>query len=118
MPFFLPSEHVGTAHLFAVQMALWQSEAPTHVLPSAQGEQGAPPPQSMSVSLLFLAPSEQVAAHTLLVQTPPLQSVLAPHALPVAQSGHAPPQSMSVSEPFLAPSAQPAPAHVLSLQTL
>jgi hypothetical protein len=85
------------------QTRLWQSVPDLQVLPSAQ-ESEHEPPQSTSVSALFLTLSVQLAAwhlagvpeHTPLSQSfAPEQPCVAPHL------GHDEPQSMSVSVPFL-----------------
>src|SRR5260221_185474 len=74
------------------------------------------PPQSMSDSVRFKTPSEQVAAsQNPLVQTRLAQSAAAPHFLPSTHVAHpeaGPPQSLSDSVPFNTPS-----AHVGSWQT-
>jgi hypothetical protein len=84
-----------------------QSPLPVHILPLLHFGQ-LRPPQSTSVSVPFLTPSEQLGAwhlptvHTLLWQSEPLV-----HILPDGHAGHVPPpQSMSVSMPFLTPSVQ------------
>jgi hypothetical protein len=62
VPFFAPSEHVGTAHLYVAvgHTELWQSRGNRQLLAFAQGEQVGPP-QSTSVSLPFLVVSLQPA---------------------------------------------------------
>jgi hypothetical protein len=56
------------------------------------------PPQSWSVSVPFWTPSVQVGAEQVTLQTPPKQSVGAPHFLPVPHLPQlGPPQSMSLS---------------------
>jgi hypothetical protein len=65
-------------------------------------------PQSTSVSVPFLTPSEQLAAWQMLpTHTPLWQSLAAKQSLPLMHLLQvAPPQSMSVSVPFLIKSAQ------------
>jgi hypothetical protein len=60
------------------------------------------PPQSVSLSVPFLTPSEQLAArHTLAVHTPLAQSELIAQPRPVLQAPQVPPpQSTSVSLPL------------------
>src|SRR5258708_39780490 len=79
-----------------------QSPFPVHILPVPHAGQ-EPPPQSTSVSVPFLTPSEQLGAwhfppvHTMLWQSRPAE-----HDLPAGHAGHVPPpQSTSVSLPFL-----------------
>ncbi len=80
--------------------------------PFATAHLGAPvifPPQSMSVSSAFLAPSVAVGLEHVFAagsHTPLVQSVAAPQAKVSAQRGAAPgpPQSTSVSSPFFTPS--------------
>ncbi len=71
----------------------------------------------MSVSLPSCCPSVQVAAHLLLVHTPPLQSPFIAQVLLNPHPGQVPPpQSMSVSAPSVTPSVQVAVAHTVALQ--
>jgi hypothetical protein len=80
---------------------LTQSEPTMQAFPVAHAAQ-VPPPQSTSVSLPFLTPSEQVGTR----QTPPEQTLLEQseemrQTLPLAQAAQVPPpQSTSVSLPF------------------
>src|SRR5207253_2195365 len=104
----------------AVQMPLRQSLPSAQLLPSTHAVQ-LPPPQSMSVSLPFLAASLQVAARQMRLQVPLWQSPAAPQLTPFAHflpcpSQVTPPQSTPVSVPFLTPSLQVGAWHV-TLQT-
>jgi hypothetical protein len=86
---------------------VWQSLPELHILPPAQGRQDKPP-QSTSLSVPFLTPSEQLAgAQRNIRQTPLAQSLPVLHTLKSPQGGHVPPpQSTSVSFPSLIPSRQ------------
>ena len=87
------------------QTPLTQSSASTQRRASPQGSH--PPPQSTSVSSLFLTPSSQRAsAHSPLVHRRLTQSVATLHAAWAAQGPQAPPQSTSDSSPFWRPSSQ------------
>jgi hypothetical protein len=101
-PFLTTSTQVAGWHVepgpgFAAHTPLWQSAFTTHVFTSAQrGHEASVPPQSMSVSLPFLAPSggTQVAAlHTPPVHTPLRQSTGSMHAWPSAHPPQSRPQS-------------------------
>jgi hypothetical protein len=105
-----------------VHTKLSQSSGAAQSWPALHGAHE--PPQSTSVSLPLLTPSEQLGGwhcpppHTLLVQSLP-----AVHVCPTAQSPQAaPPQSTSVSVPFFTPSVhvalwQTLPVHTLLLQS-
>src|SRR5579883_1211442 len=103
LPFSTLSLHEGAAHTALTQTRLVQSAPRMQCRPGAQAGQ-APPPQSTSVSLPSLPPSEQppFAAHTALTHEPLRQSASTRQLLPSAQAGQAPPpQSTSVSLPSL-----------------
>src|SRR5262245_2571878 len=69
------------------------------------------PPQSVSVSPLFVSLSLQLSWQVP-AQAWPTQSLLVAQALPGPQAGHSlPPQSLSVSAPFLEPSPHDTGAH-------
>ena len=79
MPFWTASLQLGAAHLPSPpQTPLSQSPATEQTLPSAQGSHplSAPPPQSVSLSPLFLTVSTQVGATHVppVEQTPEVQS--------------------------------------------
>jgi hypothetical protein len=81
-----------------------QSALIRHALLSAQGLH-ASPPQSMSVSALFLVPSKQLAdAHTPLEQSEVEQSLLTRQSFPSKHAEQLPPQSTSLSLPLVMPS--------------
>ena len=87
-----------------LQKFVRQSLAARQDLLSAQSPQVAPP-QSTSVSVPFLTPSEHVGAwQTLATQTLLAQSLATVQPPPAPQPAHEPPQSMPVSAPFLTPS--------------
>jgi hypothetical protein len=92
---------------------LSQSLGARQVRPSTQNGHSAPP-QSLSVSSWFFAPSPQVGVwQTPVAQTALVQSELAPHLRPGAQSPQfGPPQSTSVSAWFLILSTQDGAAQV------
>src|SRR3954465_9254425 len=80
------------------------------------------PPQSTSVSLLFLTPSVQLGTAQVLVvvpvHTPLAQSPAAAQTFPLAHFAHfGPPQLRSVSIPFLTASSQAGAAHSPPLHT-
>jgi len=117
-PFEIASEHVAGWHTPPEQCLLWQSGFAPHAFASAQG--GQLPPQSVSVSSPFFAPSPQPggAQMWLVAQNAVVQSPLTRQPEPLGQPAQYPPQSMSVSVPFFCPSAQPAAWHKEFLQTL
>jgi hypothetical protein len=82
---------------------LWQSVTTLQSLLVPQAEHE--PPQSVSVSVPFLVPSEQLDAwHVPAMHTPLVQSAPVVQPLPSAHlsvGAHEPPQSTSVSVPFL-----------------
>jgi hypothetical protein len=99
-----------------MQEALSQSPFARQVLPNPHGVQ--PVPQSVSLSLPFLAPSSQRGAWQLLpVQTALAQSVASVQPRPVAQPGQPPPQSTPVSVPFCVKSAHVAVAQFFCVHT-
>jgi hypothetical protein len=122
LPFLTESEQVPVWHLSGEpeQTPLWQSLPAAHVLPSTHLPQDAPP-QSVSVSLPFFTPSEQLDDWHLSgepEQTPLWQSPATAHVAPAAHlPQEAPPQSMSVSTPFLTPSAHVGAWHTPAVQT-
>src|SRR3569623_2289910 len=90
-----------------------------HIRLFAQRLAGAhEPPQSTSVSVPFSTMSVQDGTAQVLVvvplQTPLVQSVAAPHFLPLAHLGQAPPQFRSVSVPFWTASGHEGAAQVPS----
>jgi hypothetical protein len=96
------AEHMPLMQMFDVQSALAAQPLPlSHLVEQV-------PPQSMSVSLPFFAPSVHVAvAQRPPVHAPPVQSVFTEQSSPFAQSGQLPPpQSTSVSAAFFTPSVQ------------
>ena len=99
---------VPSAPTELVHEPLAQSPEAAHALPAAHLPQL--PPQSMSVSVPFFTPSEQVAPWHLSgapEHTPLWQSPATAHVAPVAHLPQlAPPQSTSVSVPFLTTSVQ------------
>ncbi len=82
LPFWTPSAHVGTRHVFCLQTPCRQSSAASQICPGAHVAPHAPP-QSMSVSSPFFVPSSHVAGtHSLAREHtwPASQSVLSRHA--------------------------------------
>jgi P2-related tail formation protein len=114
VPFLTPSLQVAARQSWVVveQTPLWQSPAALQILLVPHlGQSG--PPQSMSVSLPFLATSEHVGSWQMLLRhTALVQSVPRVHDPPATHFGQlVPPQSTSVSLPFLASSVQVAAWH-------
>jgi hypothetical protein len=121
VPFFTPSEQLGTWQTELVHTELTQSPATEQATPFEHLRVGAQvPPQSTPVSFWFFAPSVQEAAvhwpdvHSVLTQSVPAEQVfVAAHRLqPVV-----PPQSMSLSPPFFTPSLQAGVVQIPPLQT-
>jgi hypothetical protein len=105
--FRTPSEQVAVRQSPPVHTPLLQSPPARHVrFVSQRGQVWLAPPQSMSVSSPFLTTSEQVGIwQREPAQTPLLQSIAVPQALPAAQvAPQTPPQSMSDSVRFSTPS--------------
>jgi len=106
------------AHLFAVQLLLWQSPATRHIRLFAHRLAGAQePPQSTSVSVPFSTVSVHDGTAQVLgvpLHTRLAQSVAAAHFLPLAQAGQVPPQLRSVSVPFCTASVHEGTAHLPS----
>src|SRR5262249_25276495 len=96
-------EQALSQHTLAAQLPPWQSPAPMHALPTAQGVQL--PPQSVSVSSPSFIMLEQ-AVPFLLVPSIETQSDVLLHLLPTPHGLQLPPQSVSVSSPFSTPSMQ------------
>jgi hypothetical protein len=121
-PFLTTSEHVG-AWQVTLQTPLEQSFGAPHVLPvphRAQPGDGVGPPQSMSLSPWFFAPSAHVGVvqasdtHRVLVQSVPVvQALVGPQRLQLV----APPQSTSLSAWFFTVSVHDGAAQTLPVQT-
>ncbi len=96
------------------------AQSPVVVHVASWGQPGHVPPQSVSVSVPFRCPSEQLGvAQRPAVQTWVMQSAPAAQEAPTAQAGQlGPPQSTSVSAPFGAPSSQRGAPHTPALQTV
>jgi len=106
------------AHRFPVQFPDAQSIGPlVQILPAAHPGQ-VPPPQSTSVSVPFLTKSVHVEAlHTLVMQTPEMQSEAIRQLLVSVHLAHElPPQSMALSDPFWMPSAHVGGRHRFPVQ--
>jgi len=79
VPFFTPSKHVATAHVFAVQTPDPQSVPAEHALPDSHLA-AHEPPQSTSDSVPFLMASPHGGPrHNPAEQTPPMQSTSVEH---------------------------------------
>jgi hypothetical protein len=109
---------VGTWQTPFVQTPLRQSVGSRQTFLSAHFGQ-VPPPQSTSVSPIFVTPSLQDAGEQVpFVQTPYKQSVPVLHLRVLPHFGHVPPpQSTSVSTPFCTPSVHSGAWQTFPLQT-
>src|SRR6185503_21083953 len=112
------SEQVAARHLKSVpQTELTQSPFVVQTRPALHFGQ-VDPPQSTSVSLPFMTPSEHDAAvQTLFVHRLLVQSAFALHAWPLGHFGQLPPQSTADSEPFFTLSVQFGAWHSPDVQT-
>jgi hypothetical protein len=102
VPFLNASPQVGVAQTVVSgrQKALVQSPPTRQLWPFVQSGH-VPPPQSTSVSTLFLTESVHVGAQEPPTQLAPMQSAALPQAFPGPHLAQLPPQSTSVSLPFL-----------------
>jgi hypothetical protein len=121
LPFLMLSLQVAVWQTPPVHTPLVQSPADAHFWPSAHLRVAAQaPPQSVSLSVPFFTPSEQLGdAHAWPVHTPLAQSPLTAQPSPVGQRAQllAPPQSTPVSRPFSTRSVQLGALHLPELHT-
>ena len=116
-PFVTPSVHDAPTHSPAWQTLVLQSPFWRHFAAAAHlGQLG--PPQSVSVSVPFSAPSAQVgfwqteSTHAWLLQSDALEQFF-----PGVHGAQEPPQSTSDSLPFVTPSLQVAAWHTPPVQS-
>jgi len=120
-PHLMPSPQTADEQTLALQKAQSQSVPMLQILPGPHFGHALDPPQSMSVSVWFFNPSEQVCGwhfNGKPLQRALLQSPSVLHVWPVPQSGQDPPQSMSDSVWFLTVSTQVGAWQTLPRHTL